>query len=227
MKRRRVLLTIAGLGSVVALLGLAGLIAPFTDRATTGTNSIESGERAKEVDLQLASADLSTAPTSCGPFTDDLATGLISVSNVQPSSGSGVTGVCVKNGGSSTTSVAFTALDLADVDTACTGDEAAVDPSCGNGGAGELSPQLFVGFNPIECETGLPMGIVAQNRLDVLATTSSPLTSGFTGSLAPGQVACFESRWSYVPTTADAPTVAQTDQSTWRFAFDGAQAAAP
>jgi hypothetical protein len=36
MKRRRVLLTIAGLGSMVALLGLVGLIAPFTDRATTG-----------------------------------------------------------------------------------------------------------------------------------------------------------------------------------------------
>jgi hypothetical protein len=231
MKRRRVLLTIAGLGSVVALLGLAGLIAPFTDRATTGPNSIESGERAREVDLQLASKDPST-PVPCGQFTNDLATGLISVSSVQPSTGgSGGTGVCVKNAGSSTTSVSFTALDLSDVDTACTGDEAAVDiGSCGNGAAGELSPQLTVGFQPTECETGLPVGVSNSLRLDVLATTSSPLPGALTGSalaLAPGETACFDSRWSYGPTTADAPTVAQTDQATWRFAFDGTQAATP
>jgi hypothetical protein len=145
--------------------------------------------------------------------------------------GSG-TGVCVRNAGSSTVSVTFTALDLTDVDTACTGDEAVVDTSCGNGGAGELSPQLSVGFMPTECETGLPTGVAAVLRLDVLARpgSSTALPSGVDGSplvLAQGETACFDSRWSYGPTTADAPTVAQTDQATWRFAFDGTQATTP
>jgi hypothetical protein len=226
MKRRRVLLTIAALGSVVALLGLVGLIAPFTDRATTGTNSIESAERAREIDLQLALSAPATG--ACGPFSDDLATGLISVSNVQPSQGP-LTGtpVCVKNAGSSTASVTFTALDVSDVDTACTGDEAEVDQSCGVDAmgaprSGELSPQLNVGFNRIDCMSMTPVGIPAVSRLGVLATSSLPLVS-----LAPGQFACFETQWSYSPTTADAPTMAQTDQATWRFAFDGAQAATP
>jgi hypothetical protein len=224
MKRRRVLLAIAGLGSVVTLLGLAGLIAPFTDRATTGANSIESGARAKEVDLQLAPY----APaTSCGPFADDLATGVISASNVQPGEGTGPGSggtagrACVKNAGSSTVSVAFTALDVSDVDTACTGDEAAVDTSCGNGGAGELSPQLYVGFDVIDIATTLSLGS-ATSRLGLLATTSAPLVE-----LAPGQVALLNAYWSYSPATADDPAIAQSDQATWRFAFDGAQVTTP
>jgi hypothetical protein len=224
MKRRRVLLTIAGLGSVVALLGLTGLIAPFTDRATTGTNSIESGERAKEVDLQLALFDPSMTPF-CGPFTDDLATGLISASNVQPGDSTlGTTGpgVCVKNAGASNASVAITALDVSDVDTACTGDEAAVDTTCGNGGAGELSPHLVIGFHDAagflggECTAPPPIPGVA-SPLDVLAATSTQMFA-----LAPGQVACLRSSWAYQPTTASDAAVAQTDQATWRFAFDGA-----
>lgn len=227
MKRRRSLLTIAGLGSVVTLLGLAGLIAPFTDRATTGANSIESGARAKEVDLQLASFEQNPTPQPCGSFSDDLTTGLLSASNVQPNQISGpteATGVCVKNVGSSTVSVGFTALDLSDVDTECTGDEPAVDASCGNGGAGELSPQLNVGFAVKECVTGVPSSSVAQ-RLSVL-TTTPPVALVV---LVPGQVACLGPSWRYDPVAGDldGTTEAQTDQATWRFAFDGAQATTP
>jgi hypothetical protein len=220
MKRRRVLLAIAGLGSVVTLLGLAGLIAPFTDRATTGANSIESGARAREVDLQLAS-DLGGG--QCSLFSDDLTTGLISASNVQPATvGSGAR-ACLRNAGSSTASVTFTALDVSDVDTACTGDEAVIDTSCGNGGAGELSSQLSVGFEPINCNDGQPQAVFAESRLDLLATTSSPLlrSDGSAVALAPGEVACFEARWVYFPATTDDATVSQTDLATWRFVFDG------
>lgn len=218
MKRRRVLLTIAGLGSMVALLGLAGLIAPFTDRATTGPNSIASGERAREVDLQLASLP---GPGQCAPFNDDLATSVISASNVQPGE-VGFGDVCLKNAGASTVSVTVTALDLADFDTACTGDEAAVDTTCGVDAtgaprAGELSPHLSVGLDVMTCDGG---GVVfghAENRLGVFASTpATPLTT-----LAPGQTACVRSGWTYSPLTADAPVMAQTDVASWRFAFDG------
>jgi hypothetical protein len=213
MKRRRVLLTIAALGSVVTLLGLVGLIAPFTDRATTGPNSIQSGERAREVDLKLATTDPNGV---CGAFVDDLTTGVISVSSVQPSSADTGAGLCFRNAGASPASVSFTALDLSDVDTACTGDEATVDVlSCGSG-VGELSPQLSVGFMvDHQCDG---QTLIYEQRLPVLSTTSMPF-----GTLAPGQVWCLSPYWSYFPTTADAPTMAQTDEATWRFAIDGAQ----
>jgi hypothetical protein len=75
---------------------MVGLIAPFTDRATTGTNSIESGERAREVDLQLTDDLLGG---QCGPFSDDLGSGLISASPVQPGeSGTGFFGGYTANG---------------------------------------------------------------------------------------------------------------------------------
>lgn len=218
-KRRRVLLTIAVLGSVVTLLGLVGLIAPFTDRATTGTNSIQSGARAREADLQLATTDVLQGCVNAGPFADDLTTGVISASNVQPTqSPQAGTPLCLMNAGSSLVSVSFTALDLADIDVACTGDEAVVDATCVSGAVGELSPQLDVGFNvSIDAQCNGP-GNPVLGRLDSLTTTSVGLVP-----VAAGQTICLTPIWAYSPLTGtDAATMAQTDQATWRFAFDGA-----
>ena len=216
--RRRVLLTSAVLGSIVTLLGFTGLIAPFTDRATTGTNSIETGARAKEVDLQLALR----ADGACGAFTDDLTTGLISATDAQPG-GPPLSGsqVCLKNAGSSAAAVTVSALNLTDVDTGCTGDEVVLDTTCGGNAAGELAPHVNVGFLPIDCASSLLLGGGSSSALGGLA--NYPVDT----DLGPGEVVCLATNLSYAPASADDATRAQSDRVTWQFAFDGAQVTTP
>ena len=73
MGRHTLRITIV-LGMLVTLLGGTGIFATFTDRATTGTSTITSGERPKAADLQIAAAnpDTSTGVFNCGTYADDL-----------------------------------------------------------------------------------------------------------------------------------------------------------
>ena len=126
--RRSVLLTVAALGGLVSLIGGVGLFSALNDTARTGTNSAESAALGGSADIQLAAATAVVGPVSpitCDPvFSENLASGFFSLSNVGPGSQSARVFFCIRNVGSQ--SVMLTALvdELVDVEIACTGDEA-------------------------------------------------------------------------------------------------------
>jgi hypothetical protein len=206
------------LGAVVTLIGGAGIFAVFTDRATTGSSSVTSGERASAANLLIAS---STGPPDCGTYVDDLVTDLITVTDAQPSGAQGTNRyICLKNAGSASLALSAAAIDLVDVETACTGDEAATgDASCGivGGvpGTGELASVLIVQFVVSDC------GLFERPTIDLpLADLEAGMPLGVP-SLAPDEVVCLRLSILYPTTTPAAAQIAQTDQVTWRFAFDG------
>jgi hypothetical protein len=224
--RRRSLTTITLMGAVVMTLIAAGVLAIFSDRATTGENTLESPEITSNVDLELATVN---EDGSCAGFVDDLTTGMFSAEDVL---GTGLVWqrVCLRNAGSEATPVALSTLDLVDVDFACTGNESGADDTCGADGVGELSSGLqvnagasnavgpcasfdvqFPAFRPdaLPTEVGL---------LDSLTDNETP----FIGNLAPGEVTC-----TYVWFTEFPRPDSQTDRVTWRFAFDGVPATEP
>jgi hypothetical protein len=219
--RRPLLATVAAFGAVVTLAGTTGVFAVFTDRATTGQNSWATKSLPHAADLQLATSTLDVGTTwvaTCGTFTDDLESGIVTMSNAAPGDGFNTDFLCVKNAGSQTVDVKTSAIDVSDVDTACTGDEAAVDESCGSAPAGqpenpgELSPLVKLSLHVADCadanQGGAGIGVLAN------------LTGATVTSLAPGEVTCVRFDTSYDPTEAEA-MAAQSDTVTWRFAFDG------
>ena len=224
--RRQTLVAIMALGAVVTLIGSAGIFAVFSDRATTGTNTVTSGERASAADLQIASWPSAPGFLDCGAYQEDLATGLFDLSNVQPGFSSTIAGtlptmVCLKNVGTAALLVTGSVIDLTDIETGCTGDEAvAGDATCGvTPGiqtAGELSGVLQASLKPASCLDGSPYPSAAQ---PFALTTPTPVDLG---SLGPGDVACIAVIVSYPGGTSETlAQIAQSDQVTWRFAFDG------
>jgi hypothetical protein len=216
--RRRSLLTIVIAGSIVTALVGAGVFAVFSDRATTGANALESPEMAAAVDLELASVE---ADGTCGDFADDLETGLFTVSD-NPSFGV-ISRVCLRNAGSEETPVALSTLDLVDVDFACSGTEAAADPTCGADQVGELSSALQVvtaatdAAYPCPAVDATEMAFLPDAQPTIAGTLDGMVdnTNVSVGSLNSGEALCFFIGLTYAPL---APT--QTDRVTWRFAFD-------
>jgi predicted ribosomally synthesized peptide with SipW-like signal peptide len=218
MTRRPVMTTIMALGCVVSLAGVTGVFAAFTDRATTGPNSFESEDLGRAADLQIAHGTAAGGPISCGAFVDDLATGVLTISDASAAGGGGSTSwICLRNVGSATVSVRATLLDLIDTDTGCTGDEAAVDVSCG-GGSGELGQHLSVLQAAVTCADGAPAG--SQGPVPFMSLVGTPMSLG---NLAPGASTCLVFNLTYQADEAEA-LIAQSDTVTWRFAFDGTTA---
>jgi hypothetical protein len=221
---RRLLVSLMALGAVVTLIGAAGIFAVFTDRATTGNSSVTSGERASAADLQIASSG--GPPIECGTFADDLVTDLITVTDVQPAEGGqGINAfICLRNAGSAHLTISAAAIDLVDVETDCTGDEAAAgDGSCGiaepSTGVGELSSVLFAEIVQADCTTGAAIPGIGISIL--LSDLSGGAAIGGL-SLLPGEFRCVRLGILYPTTTPDtAVQIAQTDKVTWRYAFDG------
>jgi hypothetical protein len=207
------LLSVIALGAVVTLMGAAGIFAVFTDRATTGTNTVSSGERPRAADLKIAVANQTLS--DCQNFTDDLATGLVSMSNAQPGSGASKY-VCLRNAGASSLIVSLSALDLTNSEDGCTGDEqAAGDQTCGTG-EGELGNELYVYANQIPCEGGVGSPTVS-NWLSSLAGGQTLAL----GTLSPNEQGCYYIETAYPGNTPDGDAQkAQSDTATWRFAFD-------
>lgn len=215
--RRRLLLCATALGAVIAVMGGTGIFAVFTDRATTGTNTVTSGARPKAADLQIASTG--TSYNDCQTFSEDLATGLVTMTDAQPLSKQ-ITHVCLKNVGASELTLSVKAIDLTDSEAGCTGDEAAAgDTTCGTG-AGEISDIIAVNARSIDCATGAA-GPIGGQWLSVLPGNPMSL-----GTVASGAQACARIEVTYAPlnTTANQQLLAQSDTATWRFAFDGATA---
>jgi hypothetical protein len=217
-KRRAVLVTIMALGAVVSLTAVNGVFAIFTDRATTGTNTASSRAEARSADLQIATAsyDTATGETSCGQYDEDLVTGIISVTNLASGGFENGTGnLCLKNVGSRTLDLSASVIDLVDTDPACTGDEATIDvDGCGPGEVGELSGALRVIVLRSYCDA--PLSPVGNSRVAAMTVTPLPIDA-----LGPGQATCVQMIVDYLPSSGDELTGAQSDTSTWRFAFDG------
>lgn len=212
--RRSSLITISALGLVICLLGGTGLFAALTDTATTGTNTVESGAQAGSVDLQLA-----VGASPCGTFTDDLASGLFTYSGLVPGGGGPQTAFCIKNAGSQVTAVTVRAFALEDTEVDCTGDEEDYgDATCGSG-VGELSAVVDVRFDQTDCDQ-MYAGIVVSRNLAALVDEPLALAD-----LAPDVPACYAVGVSMASTyPATALQIAQSDQTTWRFQFDGSVA---
>jgi predicted ribosomally synthesized peptide with SipW-like signal peptide len=229
---RHSLRIVIALGMLITLVGGTGVFAVFSDRATVDNNSAISGSRPKAADLkiELASVDPTTEQVDCNadngqvPFDDDnLTTGLYHATDVQPNSNLGFTYVCLKNAGSSPLSLTVSVIDLADLDIDCTGDEAAAgDATCGLNAtqqpqAGELSPLLHVEFDEASCATG---GFLPP------VTPEAPLPNTTAVSFAaqqlqPGSIDCIRIDIAYPTPTPTEALQAQSDEVTWRFAFDG------
>ena len=213
ISRRSALLGVALVGAVVSVIGGVVLYSALQDTARTGTNSVESAGLAASADIRLATATGSPSGVACGTFSEDLATGLITATGVSPGSGGGDL-VCIKNVGSQQVTVSALADELADVDFACTGDEALHgDNTCGNDAVGELSSVLRVGYTVLNCATA------AGNGSSVLLADNAT-TPQLLGTLAPNATMCVNPSYLYPPATPDdAVQKAQSDRATWRFKF--------
>jgi hypothetical protein len=213
------------LGLVVTAMGFTGIYAVFTDRATTGTNSGESGAQARIADLKIATSEFQSCTGET--YTDDLESGVISVADLQPGGGSFFSNVCLRNDGTATLDLTMTAIDVVDTETGCTGDEdAAGDATCGTAGIGDgdLGPALLVVFSRIDCSTADSQ--ISGNT--VLATLAAGAPESL-GSLDAGDTACLSLRVQMLTAGQQGVPLegiqqAQSDKVEWRFAFDGTQA---
>ena len=218
--RRPLLITLVALGLVTTLTGASGVLAAGSDRATTGANSLETGSIAASVNLQIATWDRATGV--CGTFADNLTTGLFALADRQPSSNSigPPQNLCLKNAGQGTINVTVSAIEVVSTETACTGDEASVDLSCGPDQAGELGPLVYTSVDRwASCSVNAQFGSAGSSGF--LATFGpGPIASG----LAAGTTMCIAVNVLYNPSAANAEK-GQSDRVTWRYAFDAAPAA--
>ena len=217
--RRPLVAAIVALGGVITLAGTTGVFAVFTDRATTGTNTIASKDLPRAAELQIAATSAGAAwSVNCDTYSDDLQTGLITMSDLTPNGVGDSDFVCVKNAGSATVDLTTSAIDLTDLDTDCTGDEAVVDTACGVDQttlaeqAGELSPLITLSMRVADCSD------VNQSSRGLGALPD--VTDVSVATMAPRDVLCIGFTSRYLPTDAQAQA-AQSDTVTWRFAFDG------
>jgi hypothetical protein len=219
---RRLLTVTMALGLVITAMNFTGIFAIFTDRATTGTNSEESGVQPRIADLLIA--DSGNSDCTDAVFTDDLETGLFDVSDIVPGGAADqVARICLKNAGTATLTVTTTAIDLVETETGCTGDEAAAgDLTCGTEGIGdgELGSVLITELGIFDCTEGFDIGDFVRASVEDLAASPHAL-----GTIEPGAVACvFVDTVFAMPgvfATSDEVQQAQSDKVTWRYAFDG------
>lgn len=220
--RRPLLLTLIALGSLVCLIGSTGLFAALTDTARTGTNQVDSGQLAGSADIQLATATTEGSAVQCGTFSDDLATALVTASDVQVNWSPIATFLCIQNIGSQPVTLSVMVDELVDTDTACTGDEAVYDTTtCGGNQLGELSTVLGVQYDRIDCSTSAVISTAA------LTLKANATEADAAGTLASGATGCLQIIMSYPSWHTPAEIqMAQSDRATWRFQFI-ADAAAP
>lgn len=213
--RRSALITAVALGALVCLLGGTVVYSALQDTARTGTNSAESAAMLTSANIQLATATSSGTAISCGTFSDDLASGLITATGLSPTFTSTTAFVCVRNIGSQPVLLSVLTDELTDVDFACTGDEAANgDATCGGDQAGELSSVLGVSYGTRSCANGGTSSAGFPTLKDNETTPHS------FGTLASGATGCFSVFAGYPDTTATAAIQkAQSDRVTWRFKF--------
>ena len=148
----------------------------------------------------------------CGPFADQLPPILIE-SGVAVGDTLGNVTICVRNRGDDDASLVLRAIELVDVDIACTGDEALVDASCGAAGPGELSDSLLQRVGIGSCRQDPAFRSAWDRSLAGLADRPLVLTR----DLGDDRV-CVRLRLRYGGSAADGVR-SQSDRTTWRYAF--------
>jgi hypothetical protein len=218
-RRNTYLWTIVVIGAIVTTVGGTGIFAVFTDRATQGPNTFQSGAQASAADLQIAD----WSPLGCGEWQEDLTTALWSATNIQPGDTTSRQ-LCLKNNGAAAATVSFTTLDLVQSDVECTGDEVTVDPSCAlPGQIGELAGLLEVDYQvDADCDTILGEdGEITGNAGLLSALGGAPAALTTASGAAAGSTMCLSISVVYPSTTSLADVqAAQSDSVTWKFAFD-------
>jgi hypothetical protein len=228
--KRSVLVTFAVLGGLVCLIGGTGLFAALQDSARSGPNSAESDAMAGSADIQVATATEvpnpvvgAPAEVGCGTFSEDLTTPFHTVTGVTPGFVSSAQLYCIKNVGSQQVTLSALSDELADVDYACTGDEALHgDTTCGSvtpsNGTGELSSVLRVNYVQLDCATNTATNIGQAGSTVKLRDNASAAAVGSLGTIAAGEKRCFRTTVEY---PGEIPSVevqrAQSDRATWRF----------
>jgi hypothetical protein len=184
-------------------------------------NSVESGVRPRAADLQLASASEGPTSFACGTFSENIATAQFQAAGLQPTSPPVRAALCLRNVGAAPLVVTVGANGtLRDFDPTCTGDEATGDSTCGNNQVGELAGILKLDIIPIDCTSGQADANFSSIPLASLQTGGHSLRGAAT--LAAGAQWCFRFQVAYDPGTAEADIqVAQSDQVTWAFTFEG------
>lgn len=210
------------LGAVISLAGSTGIFAIFSDRAFTGTNSVTTGARPTPPPdvtyLRIAeTSNPGQYPVTCGTFSDDIATGLFTISDFQVGSYP-YSIVCLENAGTTTLSLSATTLDLVDTDTGCSvGEAEAGDSSCGGDQLGELSYGLWAFLNRPDCASGYVAGGAEHLDLATMRTSSLAIPGD---ALTPGEIACVYVGLGLVGDET-LFNLTQSDQVSWRFAFWG------
>jgi hypothetical protein len=162
------------------------------------------------VDLQVALRD----GDSCGPYGEQLPT-MVSASGLEPGTSTATVTVCARSKGAADSRLTLGAIEVVETDVACTGDEAAVDTSCGANQAGELGANLAVTFAvQSKCKGGFgPTRTVAFGDLRARAEVVTPVMKRH-------QVDCVAVTLAYRTSPIEAVARAQTDRVRWRYAFD-------
>lgn len=231
MKRRTRIAAVA-LGAIL-LSGLVATLAPLTDSAETGTNSIESAADPSSIDLQITeNIGAFPATTSCqqvpGGYIENqpAATPVVNLTNAVPGTTQRVE-VCVRNTGANPATVSdIDVFDLVDVETGCTGDETEVDATCGSSGQGELADQVRLQVVPgpsASTDAGAPCQ-ASQEAIwtidGVSSATGLAPTSG-TWTLGAGERSCVDVILTYLgSTTLVQKTENQTDKVSLRIRFN-------
>jgi hypothetical protein len=183
-----------------ATAGLAALVIMTTVASAAGDG---------EPDVKLA---LRT-DGGCGPFADSLPV-LVSESGVAWGDTVADVTVCVSVLGAQGGSLVLQAEELVDVEVACTGDEALVDASCGDGRAGELSDSLIQQVGIGGCRRNPATKHAWSRPLSDLSTDPLLLAQ----RLKDDQLFCVRLILRYEP-DADATVASQSDRTTWRYSF--------
>jgi hypothetical protein len=174
MSRKSRLLVVGAVTTVsLFVAAVVGAIATFEDLAIWGKDGghhVSTPARARVVDLQMA---IQEQVGICGVFSDNVETPVIDAT-FETGFGGGYV-VCLKNSGATTgqpISVKASFNSVSDVDTACTGQEADFDETCGDNGVGEAAPLLTPSYGEVDCMTGL---LVPGGGLANFAPLSEPV----------------------------------------------------
>lgn len=236
--RRRLLIALTAVGSVIVALGAIGVFATLNDTVTSGENKIETTAAPDRVDLLIAlRTQDANGNWTCGEFTDDLESGLFVMDSVDETGlyPPPVVSYCVKNNGRShgtrsPTSVYSTSPTRRwRVPRKSPG----VDVTCGSGPAGEEQPGEITKYLRVEnyrgsCDADLP-GPDAPGPLNGRAYTLEQLAQTpvvLTPRLGPyGGVQCFAIKLVLAIDASERidvlPPDAQSDRLTWRFRWQG------
>ena len=147
----------------------------------------------------------------CSPSADELPV-MVSAADLQPDGSTPPVTVCARSKGAADTRLTLAVTEVEETDLACTGDEAAVDASCGGDQAGELGAHLAVS---VAVQSRCRGGFGPARTVAFLAgpTVVTPV-------MKQNQLDCIRLTLAYAPASAEASAAAQTDRVRWRYALD-------